>query len=357
MSAWIPAGTRVASLALLLLAASAVDVGAQERKDAPAVDTLERIWVPERAFKRVLARHPGGVLLAEAELDKLIAKANAGDAARATDTLPPAETPRLATITQLKITGSVRGKTASLEARAEVAISGRGTVGLPLPLRSLGLVGVWVDQVPARVLVTDAGPVVLLPGSATPTTRIVTWSWSATVLSPANGSRGGGRLGMRLPAAASASLDLALPLAVEVLPATSGVTLWTRAEGGGSRIRGALGGQAGAARQFEIAWRPKVATVTATPYAVASDDTVFIFRRGVTSLSTRLELKVYRGPRQSFKLVLPSGFVVRELTSPTGGAPQYLQRGEQVELRWPTPRKGTLVVELEAERPSEPGEG
>lgn len=334
--------------ALLLLGAASPSLQAQEPE-------LERIWVPERAFKRVLARHPGGVLLTEAELAKLLAKARAAVAKADPSALPPAETPRLATISQLRITGSVTGKTATLQAAADVALSGRGTVGLPLPLGSLGLLGVWVDREPARVIVSEVGPVVLLPGTAdgTATTRLVQWSWAATVLPPADGSQGAGRIPLRLPAAASASLDLALPGAVEVLPTSGGVTLWARAEGAGSRIRGALGGQSGNARRLQIAWRPKVAIATATPYTVARDETLVTFRRGVTTLSTTLDLRVFRATRQSFRLALPSGFVVRELTSPTGGAPRYLQRGNEVELSWPTARSGLLRILIEAERPAE----
>lgn len=339
--------------ALLLLALSPAllaSAGAAQDVD------LERVWVPERAFKRVLARHPGGVLLTEAELEKLLAKARAAAAKGDRPVLPPAETPRLATISQLRLKGSVSGKSATLQASADVAVSGRGTVGLPLPLRGIGLQGVWVDGKAARVIVSEAGPVVLLPGSATPATRLVQWKWAATVLPSADGSLGSGRLPLRIPAAASASLDLALPSAVEVLPGQSGGTLWARAEGGGSRIRGALGGSRGAARELELAWRPKVALATATPYTIARDDTVVTFRRGVTSLSTRLTLRVFRAERQTFRLALPSGFVVRELSSPQGRPPRYLQRGDEVELSWPVARRGLLEVVIEAERPAEAGE-
>lgn len=341
-------GQAFGALLFLAAASQALLAGAATAQDAE----LERVWVPERAFQRVLARHPGGVLLTEAELAKLQAKARAA-AAKVQPALPPAETPRLATISQLRLKGTVSGTSATLQASADVAISGRGTVGLPLPLSGIGLQGVWVDGKPARVIVSERSPVVLLPGSATPASRLVQWKWAATVLPAADGSQGSGRLALMLPAAASASLDLAIPTAVEVLPGQAGATLWARAEGGGSRIRGALGGSRGAARSLVLAWRPKVAIATATPYTVARDDSVVTFRRGVTSLSTRLELRVYRAKRQSFRLALPSGFVVRELSSPQGGAPRYLQRGDEVELSWPVARSGLLQVTIEAERPAQ----
>jgi hypothetical protein len=345
-----PRSSVLRALAFLAAASPALLAGAVSAQDVE----LERVWVPERAFKRVLARHPGGVLLTEAELEKLLAKARAAAAAnKDARGLPPAETPRLATISQLRLKGIVSGTSATLQASADVAISGRGTVGLPLPLNGIGLQGVWVDGKPARVIVSETSPVVLLPGSATPTTRLVQWKWAATVLPAADGSQGSGRLPLRLPAAASASLDLALPSAVEVLPGQAGTTLWARAEGGGSRIRGALGGSRGAARSLQLAWRPKVAIATATPYTVARDDSVVTFRRGVTSLSTRLELRVFRAERQTFRLALPSGFVVRELSSPQGRPPRYLQRGDEVELSWPVARSGLLQVTIEAERPAQ----
>src|SRR5690606_22355352 len=81
------AGALVLALGALGGVAQAQDparpAGAQEGQDGPPapVPTLERIWVPQRAFTQVLARHPSGVLLEASRLDDLLARARAEAAA------------------------------------------------------------------------------------------------------------------------------------------------------------------------------------------------------------------------------------------------------------------------------------
>ena len=340
----------------LLLAAGAAPAAAQEAargvQGPPAAEgpELERVFVPERAFTRVLARHPGGVMLRAAELDALLARARAKAQSGVVDEAP-ADAPRLAAIARLVLSGRVVDQVAELEARAELSLSGPGPFALPLPLAGIGLTGVWVDEAPARVIVSEAGPTLLLERGA----QVVRWRFAAAVLPPSQGAQeGAGRLSLAIPAAASAKLDLALGHRVEPLPSGAGVTLWGEDEGAGTRLRGACSGQRGAARTLELAWRPRESSAAATPFVTADDSALYTCRRGVTTLQAQLSLHVYRGPRQRFTLGLPAGFVVRELTSPGGDAPSYFQRGDQVELRWATPRQGALSVTLEAERPSDP---
>lgn len=333
-------------LGLALLAAWPGLAVAQESDQEPA---LERVWVPRQAFTKILARHPGGVLLSEADLESLLKRARAQ---RAAGKVPlQVDAPQLATLEALSYTGRLEGETVNLEATARVAVQGRRT-GIRLPLRGIGLTGVWVEGKPAQVVVGDLGPVVLLPGSATPTTREVRWTFALRAKPPARSAESGaGRIAFAIPPAASASLSLTLPGEVDPLPGPFG-TRWAEAVQGGTRLRAAFGGGRGAnERLLEISWRPRRAQNAAKSYVSARDQTLFTLRRGVVTLRSRLEFSVFRAPRTGFKLRLPSGFVVRELTSPQG-KPSYLQREGRVEVQWPTPRRGLLVVEITAERPS-----
>jgi hypothetical protein len=338
-------------LALALVASGAALVGAQERDDQGP--ELERVWVPRKAFTKILARHPGGVLLSERELESLVKRARAQRAAGKAPLQPDA--PQLATLEALSYTGRLEGETVSLQARARVAVQGRRT-GIQLPLRGIGLTGVWVEGKPAQVVVGDRGPVVLLPGSATPTTREVRWTFALRVKAPAgNPEVGAGRIEFAIPPAASASLSLTLPGEVEPLPGRFGTRWVETTNTAGTRLRAAFGGGRGATqRLLGIAWRPRRALNAAKPYVSARGQTLFTIRRGLGTLRSRVEFSVFRAPRERFRLLLPPDFVVRELSSPQG-KPSYLQRGRQVEVQWPTPRRGLLAVEITAERPSAEG--
>lgn len=334
-------------MVLALLAAGAGLASGQERDERGP--ELERVWVPRKAFTKILARHPGGVLLSEGDLEALLKRARAQEAAGKVPLQPDA--PQLATLEALSYTGRVEGETVQLEGRARVAVQGRRT-GIRLPLRGIGLTGIWVGDQPAQVVVGERGPVVLLPGSATPTTRQVRWTFAIRVQAPQGSAEvGAGRLAFPIPPAASASLSLSLPGEVEPLPGRFG-TSWAEATKAGTRLRAAFGGGRGATeRLYELSWRPRRALNAAKPYVSARDQTLYTIRRGVGTLRSRIEFSVFRAPRDRFQLQLPQGFVIRELSSPQG-KPSYLQREGRVEVQWPTPRRGLLVVEVTAERPS-----
>lgn len=351
-------GVGAALLALCLAPSLAFAQGEAPPKEGPALEqgpALQRIWVPRKAFTKILARHPGGVMLREAELEALVKRAQAQ---RAAGRVPIAvDAPRLATLEALSYTGTLEGETVTLEARARVAVQGTRT-SIRLPLRGIGLTGVWVEDQPAQVVIGDRGPVVLLPGSAVPVTREVRWQFALRVKVPAKRAEAGaGQIAFPIPPAASASLSLVLPGEIEPLVGSGSVgTRWVEPVSGGTRLRVAFGGgRGGTERLLELGWRPRRALNAAKPYVSAREQTLFTIRRGLTSLRSRIDLSVFRAPRDRFQFLLPPGFVVRELTSPQG-KPNYLQRERRVEVQWPTPRQGLLTIEISAERPSV-GEG
>ncbi|HBP16710.1 MAG TPA: hypothetical protein DEA08_02810, partial [Planctomycetes bacterium] len=327
--------------ALLLLAGSA---SAQEaEREEPG---LERVFVPKRAFSRVLARHPGGVLLTQAELEKLEARAAAQG--RRAPRQPEAPAPLAATIQSLEVQGEVSGDTALISATAQVAVLSQRPLALPLPLRELGLEGVWVDGRPARVLITDQGPVVWLDASTSAQPRAVRWTFAQRVL-PTD-ERGGGKLSFPLPRAAAASLRLVLPGDLELVPGAEDPALWTTAQGGKTLVEGACGGGTQATRALALQWRPRRAAARTAPYVTCTDHSLFSLRRGVVALDATLQLRVHRAPRQTFQLELPPGFVVRDLRCDQAQL-GYLQRADRLELRLEAPRAGALTVRLAAELP------
>ena len=89
---------------------------------------------PEKAFDRVLKKHPRGVILEETELRLLLKKAGLRPNAPKTAPAPPIA----ATIERLTLVGTVEGEFALIQAEAEVAVLKTGTVGLPLPSRGSG---------------------------------------------------------------------------------------------------------------------------------------------------------------------------------------------------------------------------
>ena len=348
----LPLAFALAALCSLALSGGALaqePTGDRARETPRAPEpTLERIWVPKRAFTQVLARHPSGVLLESSRLEELLARARAEAAA---GRVPPREDgPQVAAIEQLTLSGRLEGQVVLCEAKARVALQG-ARAGLPLPLGGLGLTGIWVDERPAQVVIGEFGPVVLLPGGAA--TRSLRWSFALPVLAPsAQAERGAGQISFPVPPAASASFDLDLPGEFEHLSGAGDFgARWSEARGQDTRLRLAFGGGAGAsASTLSVAWRPRRALDAAVPYVTAEDMSLCTLRRGVTAFSARVELAISRAPRSGFVCEVPTGFVVRELTSPQG-APSYLQRGDRVEVTWPAPRVGPLSFVLSAERP------
>ena len=347
------------ALSLGFLLGLAGSARAQEPAAAPAPlpePTLERVWVPRKAFTRVLARHPSGVLVESARLEELLQRARAEAAA---GRVPPREEgPQVATMEQLSFEGRLEGEVVLCEARARVSLQG-GRAALPLPLSGIGLTGIWVDEAPAQVVVArgeggESGPVVLLAGGAR--SRALRWTFALPVSAPsAQAERGAGQISLPVPAAASGSFNLDLPGEFEHLGEGGAGARWREElPRGGTRLRVAFGGGAAAATgplSLSLGWRPRRALDQAVPYVTAADMSLCTLRRGVATLSARVELAISRAPRSGFVCEVPPGFVVRELTSPQG-APSYLQRGDRVEVSWPTPRIGALTLVLSAERPS-----
>ncbi|MGE0707622.1 MAG: hypothetical protein AB7N76_08140 [Planctomycetota bacterium] len=341
--------------ALLLGLLGAGLVRAQDPKAEDEPPPIQKVYVPRKAFSKVLARHLGGVLLTEAELDKLVAEASKRPAPPSLTPATPA--PLEAAIQRLAITGQVEGDTAVITCAAEVAVLRDGVVALPLPLQSLGLEGVWVGEEPAQVLLTDRGACVLVTGSAAKgeavvAARSVRWRFAQRV-QPLD-EPGAGLVAFPLPAAASASVSLVVPGELELVPRAGQPTLWTKVQGGTTTLQGADGGGRAGSHLLELAWRPRHAVARLAPYATCSDRSLLTVKRGVVVLDARLRLEVHRAERQSFALELPPGFVVRQLECQQSKL-SYLQRADHLEVSLPAPRTGTLDLALAAELPTPAG--
>jgi hypothetical protein len=308
---------------------------------------VERVYVPEAGFDRVLKRHPKGVVLSEAELRALLEKASARPAPVEAGPPPPAGV----TLERLRITGEVVGEVAQLEATARASLLGPGVARLTLPLAGIGLRWVRVEGEadPAAVIRTRAGAQVLLrrpKGAQGPVSRVVRWGFAARV--QAGDEKGSGRLTLKVPASASGGLELVVPGDVEAQAARVGdAVLWSEPGSGATTVRSAFGG-AGSG-ELAVAWRPRRAQATASDYTVAEARSAFVVRRGVVTLEAAVRLEVYRAARESFRLRLPEGFVVRALRSSEGEL-AYRQRGDEVSVRLDAPRRGVLGLLVVAER-------
>jgi hypothetical protein len=125
-----------ATAAMLLLAAPVLG---QEAPPKPPL--VERVYVPEGGFQRVLKKHPRGVVLDPSELDALLERAGSRPAPEA-DLPPP---PVSAVVERLEITGRLEGEVALLEATASVSVLASGTARLRLPLAGTGLRWIRTD--------------------------------------------------------------------------------------------------------------------------------------------------------------------------------------------------------------------
>ncbi|MBX3470567.1 MAG: hypothetical protein KF878_27180 [Planctomycetes bacterium] len=368
------ATTKRLTLGVLLCA------GVAAAQDAPEPARVERVYVPERAFERVLQRHPRGVVVRDQELQELLRRAGLRPPAPV-EVAPPVA----ATIRQVRATGRVDDGVATVACEADVSVLARGEVALLLPLRGAGLRRLTVDGAPARVLPDAQGVRVVLRGAADPSapeTRKVAWELGARV-EPGE-ERGAGVLALPVPAAAAGKLDLIVPGDVEVVvpqaaaPAqqaqlsrgrtnvaddartSQGCIAWARGlEGDRTRIDGAFGGAFGGAHgegQVVVSWRPRRSAMDVTPYVVADERSVFCVRQGVVTLDAVATLEVYRAGRDRFALDLPPGFVARSLVL-EGEEATHSQQGDRAELVLGAPRTGRFVVRLRAELTTGMGEG
>lgn len=364
------ATTKRLTLGVLLCA------GVAAAQDAPEPARVERVYVPERAFERVLQRHPRGVVVRDQELQELLRRAGLRPPAPV-EVAPPVA----ATIRQVRATGRVDDGVATVACEADVSVLARGEVALLLPLRGAGLRRLTVDGAPARVLPDAQGVRVVLKGAADPSapeTRKVAWELGARV-EPGE-ERGAGVLALPVPAAAAGKLDLVVPGDVEVVvpqaapPAqqaqlsrgrtnipddartSQGCIAWARGlEGDRTRIDGAFGGAHGEG-QVVVSWRPRRSAMDVTPYVVAEERSVFCVRQGVVTLDAVATLEVYRAGRDRFALDLPPGFVARSLVL-EGEEATHSQQGDRAELVLGAPRTGRFVVRLRAELTTGMGEG
>ncbi|MCO5167932.1 MAG: hypothetical protein M9894_16435 [Planctomycetes bacterium] len=368
------ATTKRLTLGVLLCAGVAAAQDAPEPAPGPA--KVERVYVPERAFERVLQRHPRGVVVRDQELDELLRRAGLRPPV-AEEPAPPVA----ATIRQVRAAGGVTDGVATVACEADVQVLARGEVALLLPLRGAGLRRLTVDGAPARVLPDARGVRVVLRGAADPSapeTRKVAWELGARV-EPGE-ERGAGILTLPMPAAAAGKLDLLVPGDVEVVVpqaaapvqqtqlsrgrsniaddarTSQGCIAWARGlEGDRTRIDGAFGGSHGEG-QVVVSWRPRRSAMDVTPYVVADERSVFCVRQGVVTLDAVATLEVYRAGRDRFSIDLPPGFVARSLAIEGEEATQS-QRGDRVELVLGAPRTGRFVVRLRAELTTGIGEG
>jgi hypothetical protein len=362
--------TMLTTLGGLLLVA-----GAAWAQDAPEPARVERVFVPEEAFDRVVKRFPRGVVVRDKEFDELLRLAGLRPPVATPEAAPPVAT----AIRHVRVSGEVKDGVATLACEAEVSVLASGEVGLLLPLRGLGLRKVTVDGAPARVLADASGIRVLLAGTdvgapGSVAIRRVAWELGARV--EAGEERGAGILSLPVPTAASGRIDLLVPGDVEVvLPSAAqaaaqqqqqlsrgraniqddargsrGCVAWARGlEGGATRVEGAFGGAASAgSTDVVVSWRPRRSVMEVTPYVVADEKSVFCVRQGVVTLESAAVLEVYRAGRDSFALDLPPGFVVRSLAV-EGEEVTHVQRGDRAELTFGAPRTGRFVVRLKAE--------
>jgi len=336
-------------LGVLTGALTPAPAAAQEGPDAGEGDPIdvERVYVPEDGFDRVLERHPRGVVVREAELRELLRRAGL----EPPPVEAPAEGPLEASLERVDLTGDVVDGVATLVARAEVTVLSPEAVALRLPLDGIGLRRVTVDGAPARVLDTRQGPAILLEGApvadgtAVPTPRVVSWELAVRV-EPGE-ERGSGSLTVPVPAAAAGRVRIELPGDVDV--SAGGGLAWVESSTGDRTIAGgAFGGLVSADERLRLAWAPRRAVVEVRPYAVADARSLFLVRQGVVTLESTVLVGVYRAKRSAFQLDLPPGFVVRDLDVRPGEA-TYVQKGDRVEVRLDVPRQDRLDVRLRAE--------
>lgn len=368
------------SFALALLALLAPLAQAQQQGPTPDGEPLEveRVFVPEQGFDRVVKRYPRGVIVAESELAELLRRAGLKPAPAATAPTSPVPFAIRAT----RVTGAVTGDVAEVACEADVAVLSPGQVAVPLPLAGAGVRAVTVDGQPAR-LIGGGSPRVLLEGPSAEqaqaglsASRTVAWTLALRV---AQGEeRGAGVISLRVPVSAAGQLTLDVPGDVEAVgpsvappagapaqqqrpmsramnrqaeepEAASSIVAWSEARGDATRIHAAFGGtlQDGGS-ELSLAWRPRRAQGQLTPYVIADDRSLFLVRPGVVALESVVLLEVYRAGRDRFSMDLPAGFVVRSLQVP-GEEVTYVQRGDRVEVVLSGPRTGRLEARLRAE--------
>lgn len=368
------------STTLFTLTGLLLVAGAIQAQDAPEPARVERVFVPEEAFDRVVRRFPRGVVVRDKEFDELLRLAGLKPVPVAPEASPPVAT----AIRHVRVSGGVKDGVATLACEAEVSVLASGEVALVLPLRGVGLRRVTVDGTPARVLPDAGGIRVLLAGTGGAASdgaviRRVAWELGTRV--EAGEERGAGILSLPVPTAASGMLDLLVPGDVEVvLPSaiaaqaqaaqnqaqnqmsrgrpnlpddargSRGCVAWARGlEGDSTRVEGAFGGAASAgSTDVVVSWRPRRSVMEVTPYVVADERSVFCVRQGVVTLESAAVLEVYRAGRDRFALDLPPGFVVRSLVV-EGEEVTHVQRGDRAELTFGAPRTGRFVVRLKAE--------
>ncbi|MBT7691782.1 MAG: hypothetical protein HN750_07165, partial [Gemmatimonadales bacterium] len=348
----LPLHPKAAAQALVLLSLFVAAPAFAQDKDQPA--TVERVFVPEKGFERVLRKHPRGVMVDDDELRGLLDRASGQPPVAKPTAAPPVS----AAIERLRVSGRIHGEVATFLAEADVAVLGTGTARLVLPLEGIGLrsvrLGSGKTSKAARVVTTRRGSEVLLLGGdgSGPASRRVSWEFAVRV-QPGD-ERGSGSFRIPVPETASGRLEVSVDGEVELLPSSDGAALWIAdpASSETTLVQGAFGGTA--AKTVRVAYRPRRSVQEITAYSVAETRSAYLVQTGVVTLEAAVRVEVYRAPRERFQLRLPKGFVVRALTLSQGEL-SYVQRGEQVDVVLDAPRRGVLGFRLRAERVT--GEG